>query len=59
VSLYGKTIFLYNCDEYTREFYEAQGAPQGPALPYEQDQWSTKVNTVWVPQKDAQMKEYL
>lgn len=57
--IYGRNIFLYNCDEYTREFYEKHGTPQGPALLYEDDQWTSKTNAVWVPQKDAQMKEYL
>ena len=31
VEIYGRKIYLYNCDEYTREFYEKIGCPQGPA----------------------------
>ncbi len=31
IVIYGRNIFLYNCDEYTREFYEKQGTPQGPS----------------------------
>lgn len=59
IEIYGRNIFLYNCDEYTREFYEKHGTPQGPAEPYEDDQWTSKTNAKWVPQKDAQMKDYL
>lgn len=59
IEIYGRQIYLYNCDEYTREFYEKLGIPQGPAEPYQDDQWTTKVDSKWVPQKDAQMKDYL
>ena len=59
VEIYGRNIFLNNCDEYTREFYEKLGAPQGPAVPYNDDQWTSTVKNKWVPQKDAEMKEYL
>jgi hypothetical protein len=31
ITLYGRSIYLYNCDDYTREFYEKLGTPQGPA----------------------------
>lgn len=33
--------------------------PQGPSEQYQADQWTTKHDDVWVPKKDAQMKEYL
>lgn len=59
ITIYGRSIYIYNCDEYTREFYEKLGAPQGPSEEYNNDQWTTKVNTVWIPQKDAAMKDYL
>lgn len=59
VEVYGRNVYIYNCDEYTREFYEKLGQPQGPAEFYENDQWQTKVTTKWVPQKDAMMKDYL
>ena len=59
VEIYGRSIYLYDCDGYTRQFYEKINQPQGPSEPYSNDQWtSTKVNK-WVPKKDAQMKEYL
>ena len=35
------------------------GQPQGPSEEYENDQWTTKVDTKWAPKKDALMKEYL
>jgi EF-hand domain-containing protein 1 len=59
ITLYGRSIYLYNCDDYTREFYEKAGQPQGPAEPYDNDQWTSTVTNKWVPKKDAQMKEYL
>ena len=59
LTLYGRVIYLYNCDDYTREFYEKIGEPQGPSIPYENDQWTTTKTNKWVPKKDAQMKEYL
>lgn len=59
ITLYGRSIYLYNCDDYTREFFEKVNQPQGPAEPYENDQWTTTVTNKWVPKKDAQMKDYL
>ena len=59
IQIYGREIYLYNCDEYTREFYEKLGNPQGPSEEYQADAWTTKVDTKWIPQKDAQMKDYL
>lgn len=59
MNIYSRDIFLYNCDEYTREFYEKLGCPQGPALEYSNDQWTSKYKDKWVPQKDAAMKDYL
>ena len=59
MTLYGRVIYLYNCDDYTREFYEKINQPQGPAQSYENDQWTTTKTNKWVPKKDAQMKEYL
>jgi hypothetical protein len=35
VEIHGKIIRLVNCDEYTREFYEKLGQPQGPAEDYQ------------------------
>lgn len=31
LDIYGRTIYLYDCDEYTREFFEKIGQPQGPS----------------------------
>lgn len=58
ITIYGRNIYLYDCDEYTREFFEKLGQPQGPTEQYQDDQWTTKVNNKWVPKKDAVMKEY-
>ena len=59
ITLYGRSIYLYNCDDYTREFYERASQPQGPAESYDNDQWTTTLTNKWVPKKDAQMKDYL
>lgn len=59
VEIYGRNIYLYDCDDYTREFFEKIGQPQGPSEPYSDDAWTSTVNNKWIPKKDAQMKEYL
>ena len=59
ITIYGRNIYLYDCDGYTREFFEKVNQPQGPSEAYTNDQWTTKVNDKWVPKKDALMKEYL
>ena len=41
------------------EFYENLGQPQGPSESYTNDNWTSTMTNKWVPQKDAQMKEYL
>jgi hypothetical protein len=59
VEIHGKNIRLVNCDEYTREFYEKMGIPQGPAEDYQDDAWIKKTTTKFIPVKDAVMKDYL
>ena len=59
ILIHGRNVYLYDCDEYTREFFEKLGQPQGPSESYNNDQWTTKANDKWVPKKDALMKEYL
>jgi hypothetical protein len=59
IVIYGRSIYLYHCDDYTREFYEKAGQPQGPSEPYENDEWTSTTTNKWVPKKDAQMKENL
>jgi EF-hand domain-containing protein 1 len=36
-TLHGRNIYLYDCDEYTREFYEKLSIPQGPSEDYNAD----------------------
>ncbi len=57
--IYGKQIQIYSCDGYTREFYSNLGVPQMEDLAFEEDQWSKKNSTKFVPKKDTLMKEYL
>ena len=59
VDIYGKNIHFHNCDIYTREFYEKQGKPQGPAEECPEDPFQEKANRKFVPVQDAEMKDYL
>jgi hypothetical protein len=59
VVIFAKKIRVLNCDEYTREFYENLGTPQGPAEECVEDNWEKKTLTKYVPQKDYFLKEYV
>jgi EF-hand domain-containing protein 1 len=41
--VFGKKVFVYNIDEYTRKFYEQNGRPQPQPASCEQDSFSTNV----------------
>lgn len=57
--IFSKNIHIYDCDPYTREFYEKLGKPQGTAEKFELDQWMDKAINKPVPNKDNQMKDYI
>ncbi|CAD8191366.1 unnamed protein product [Paramecium octaurelia] len=59
IIIFGKTIRLYDCDQYTREFYELQGIPQEASFVPQSDSFETKTMTKFIPQKDTVMKDYL
>jgi len=59
VQIYGKTIFIYSCDQYTREFYDNIGQPQNDDLPAPTDNFEQKTLFKYVPQKDNAMKDYM
>jgi len=42
VNLYGRELNMTNCDDFTREFYEAQGMPQMDGLEPPSDPYTTK-----------------
>jgi len=59
IHIFGKTIFLSGCDQYTREFYDNIGAPQNEDLASPTDNFEQKTLNKFVPQKDYTMKDFL
>lgn len=59
IQLFGKTIRITDCDQYTREFYDNVGRSQPPSIETNMDNFETKINTKYVPMKDQTMKNYL
>jgi len=59
VQIFGKNIFVYACDQYTREFYDNIGINQSQDLASPTDNFEQKTLTKFVPQKDHMMKEFL
>lgn len=46
LTVYGRTFRIYQCDDFTREFYEARGTPQAPNTDLPMDPWSATASTV-------------
>jgi hypothetical protein len=59
ILVYGKNITLFDCDQYTREFYEKQGISQESAVDFPKDPFHNNMLKKFVPKKDNQMKDYL
>lgn len=59
IVIFGKNIRLVDCDGYSREFYEINNMPQGPAEEIPADPFDKKVKEPVVSQKDAMMKDFL
>jgi hypothetical protein len=59
ICVYGKYIKLYDCDEYTREFYITNGYQQSGRQEPPVDTFHNKLNNKHVPRKDNTMKDYL
>lgn len=59
IYVHGKFIRLYDCDTYTREFYQGEGfdQPQNQEIPV--DNFHESLNNNYVPKKDNLMKDYL
>lgn len=49
VEFFGKVFQVYDCDQYTREFYDNIGLPQASAQSAETDNWEKKTLTKFVP----------
>jgi hypothetical protein len=58
VGILGRSIRIYDCDQYTREFFETQGKPQGPAqsIPMDTFAESKMPKTKF---RDPSLKEYM
>lgn len=59
IEFFGKVFYVYDCDVYTREFYENIGIPQGAPLSAESDNWEKKTLTKYIPQKDNSLKDFM
>jgi hypothetical protein len=59
VYIYGKCIRLYNCDDYTREFYNGIGISQPQSEEYPLDNFHDSIKNKIVGKKDNSMKDYL
>ena len=59
VQIFGKWILVFDCDEYTREFYEKVGHPQPDAVEPPKDNFEIKTLTKYIPQTDHMMKDFL
>lgn len=59
VEIYGKTILIHDCDEYTREFYEKLNYPQPEPFEAPKDSFEIKTLTKHIPQKDHMMKDFM
>jgi len=59
VSIYGKNVFIYACDEYTREFCEHNGMSQPLDMASPTDNFEQKTLTKFIPQKDTMMKDFM
>ncbi|CAG9323312.1 unnamed protein product [Blepharisma stoltei] len=59
ILVFGKNIRLVDCDQYTREFYDVNGIPQGPAEQIPDDPFGKRKGEKVVLVKDAAMKEFL
>ena len=59
VVIFGKNVKIYDCDEYTREFYDSLGLPQDYPRECPEDNFEKVTYTKYVPQKDKMMMDYL
>ena len=57
-TIFGKNIHIYDCDLYTREFYENLGHPQGLPETAIEDNFA-KSQVKFIPKKDSFMKDYM
>jgi len=58
ISIYGRVVRIYDCDEYTRAFFENQGRPQPAGQTPPKDNFATG-QVKPVQKRDNEMKEFL
>ena len=59
IFIYGKFVKLYDCDQYTREYYEGIGVTQPPKEEIPIDNFHLQNINKVPPKKDQMMKDYL
>ena len=57
--IFSKSIRIYDCDQYTREFYDIYGRSQPSAESCVMDNFESKTVNKWIPQKDHFIKDYM
>jgi len=58
IGICGRAIRIYDCDQYTREFFENLGCPQAEAQTCPEDSFTQSLRPV-PPKKDPELLEYL
>mmetsp|Transcript_14599 Transcript_14599/g.16131 ORF Transcript_14599/g.16131 Transcript_14599/m.16131 type:complete len:516 (+) Transcript_14599:59-1606(+) len=59
LNVYGRNVFVYDCDQYTREFYDNAGWSQLPAQGIPEDNFEKSRKAPVIVKKDQEMKEFL
>jgi hypothetical protein len=59
ILLFGKNVLVYDCDQYSREFYDNLGLPQDAPFEPPSDTFLSGSQTKYVPVRDTMMKDYL
>ncbi|KAL4485443.1 hypothetical protein ABPG72_008311 [Tetrahymena utriculariae] len=59
LEFFGKIFHIYDCDIYTREFYENLGIPQGASELPDSDNWEKKTLNKFIPVKDHMLKDFM
>jgi len=59
IYVYGRYIRLFDCDDYTREFYSVQGLNQPSKIDLPMDQFHESQKAKVIQKRDNSMKDYL
>jgi len=58
VTIFGRIMRIYDCDDYTRQFFSSQGTTLASAQQCPVDNFATSLNKV-PPKRDPEMKQFL